>query len=82
MDGWKTGFLLGWLPGRGYVSFREKIFWTFLQSSKSRKSKFLERLVYTLLRMNISPEGPGTFEDDDDFANFPLGGICWFPGAL
>ena len=23
MDGWKTRFLLGWLPGRCYVSFRE-----------------------------------------------------------
>ena len=23
MDGWKISFLLGWLPGRCYVSFRE-----------------------------------------------------------
>ena len=26
MDGWKSGFLLGWLPGRCYVSFRERTF--------------------------------------------------------
>ncbi len=25
MDGWKTSLLLGWLPGRCYVSFREDI---------------------------------------------------------
>ena len=25
MDGWKIIFLLGWLPGRCYVSFRECI---------------------------------------------------------
>ena len=55
----------------------ENMFWTFLQSSKSRKSKFFwANLSFfwgwcTILRMNISPEGPGTFEDDDDFANFP-----------
>ena len=26
MDGWKTSFLLGWLPGRCYVSSRECIY--------------------------------------------------------
>ena len=26
MDGWKTTFLLGWLPGSGYVSLRAGIF--------------------------------------------------------
>ena len=26
MDGWKTSFRLGWLPGRCYVSFREGIY--------------------------------------------------------
>ena len=26
MDAWKTGFLLGWRPGRCYVSFRECIY--------------------------------------------------------
>ena len=25
MDGWKTSFLLGWFPGRCYVSFREDL---------------------------------------------------------
>ena len=27
MDGWKGGFLLGWLPGRCYVSFRVYLLW-------------------------------------------------------
>ena len=26
MDGWKTSFFLGWLPGRWYVSFTECFF--------------------------------------------------------
>ena len=31
MDGWKTSFLLGWLSGRCYVSFRECSMWVFFQ---------------------------------------------------
>ena len=66
IDGWKTSFLLSWLPGRCYVSFREgRYSWSFFWAQSIYMFTLICQWYATSRQVNIydSAEEPPAFAE-------------------